>query len=173
MLLVVASPLALGLLRRRAGWAVLGAGVLAQLAFLWGSVPHALAWTAPPFRPGYQVVSESNLDWGQDGYRLAEWMEGRTGHLSFFGSASVVDGVPGFGPLLGTRPEDVRGWVVVSASNLTTHYRDELAWLRKYCPVGTIGGTVLLYRFEEAPTRRPGPERPATECDKGVSHAVT
>ena len=81
-----------------AGLAVLAGAVIAQLAFLWGSAPHSLAWTAPPFRPGYQVVSESNLDWGQDGYRLAEWMEGRTGHVSYFGGASAVDRVPGFRP---------------------------------------------------------------------------
>ena len=105
MLLVVASPLALGLLRRRAGLAVL-AGAVAQLAFLWGSAPHSLAWTAPPFRPGYQVVSESNLDWGQDGYRLAEWMEGRTGHVSYFGGASVVDRVRG--SLIGAPPRSSR-----------------------------------------------------------------
>jgi hypothetical protein len=172
MLLVVASPLALGLLRRRAGLAVLAGAVIAQLAFLWGSVPHSLAWTAPPYRPGYQVVSESNLDWGQDGYRLAEWMEGRTGHVSYFGGASVVDRVPGFRPLIGARPAELTGWVAVSASQLTTHFRDELAYLRAYCNVGTISGTVLLYRFDDPPTARPGPEMPAGRCDGAVSHRV-
>lgn len=172
MLLVVASPLALGLLRRRAGLAVLAGAVIAQLAFLWGSVPHSLAWTAPPFRPGYQVVSESNLDWGQDGYRLAEWMEGRTGHVSYFGGASVVDRVPGFRPLIGARPAELTGWVAVSASQLTTHFRDELAYLRAYCNVGTISGTVLLYRFDDPPTAQPGPEMPAGRCDGAVSHRV-
>jgi hypothetical protein len=172
LLLVIASPLALVLVRRRAGYAVLGVAVLAQLAFLWSSVPHSLSWTAPPFRPGYQVVSESNLDWGQDGYRLAEWMEGRTGHVAFFGSASVVDGVPGFRPLIGAPPEEVTGWAAVSASQLTIHYRDELAYLRAYCNVGTVAGTVLLYRFDEPPTDEPGPEEPAGRCDGPVSERV-
>ena len=172
LLLVVASPLALVLVRRRAGYAILGVAVLAQLAFLWSSVPHSLSWTTPPFRPGYQVVSESNLDWGQDGYRLADWMEGRTGHVAFFGSASVVDGTPGFRPLIGAPPEEITGWAAVSASQLTIHSRDELAYLRAYCNVGTIAGTVLLYRFDEPPIDEPGPEEPAGRCDGPVSERV-
>ncbi|WP_421120345.1 hypothetical protein ACE2AJ_03230 [Aquihabitans daechungensis] len=43
--------------------------------------------------------------------------------------------------------------------------RDELAWLRKYCPVGTLGGgSVLVYRFEQPPDPAPGPERPVEPC---------
>ena len=40
-----------------------------------------------------------------------------------------------------------------------------LAWLRKYCPVGELGGgSVLVYRFDEAPDPAPGPERSVEPC---------
>jgi Dolichyl-phosphate-mannose-protein mannosyltransferase len=172
MLLVVASPLALGLRRHRAGYAILGVGVIAQLAFLWGSVPHSFAWTAPPFRPGYQVVSESNLDWGQDGYRLAAWLEGRVAHVAYFGTNAVVDQLPGYRSLLGTSPDEITGWVAVSASFLTAHNRHELAWLRAYCNVGTIGGTILLYHFDQPPTTEPGPDEPTGRCSGSTSRRV-
>jgi hypothetical protein len=172
MLLVVASPLALALRRHRAGYAVLGVGVIAQLAFLWGSVPHSFAWTAPPFRPGYQVVSESNLDWGQDGYRLAAWLEGREAHVAYFGTNAIVDQLPGYNSLLGTSRDEITGWVAVSASFLTTHDRRELAWLRAYCNVGTIGGTILLYQFDQPPTTEPGPVEPAGRCRGSTSRRV-
>jgi hypothetical protein len=169
MLLVVASPLALALRRHRAGFAILGAGAIAQLAFLWSSVPHSFAWTAPPFRPGYQVVSESNLDWGQDGYRLARWLEGRVAYVTYFGTNAIVDRAPGYRPLLGTPPSEITGDVAVSASYLTANRPVALSWLRAYCNVGTIGGTILLYRFDEPPTAEPGPVEPAGRCSGSTS----
>jgi len=48
--------------------AVLAVAVLATAS----STPHSIAWTSPPFRPGYQVASDSNIDWGQDGWRLRD-----------------------------------------------------------------------------------------------------
>jgi Dolichyl-phosphate-mannose-protein mannosyltransferase len=174
MLLVIASPLAIGLVRRRAGQIVLVVAIVAQLAFLWTSVPHSLAWTAPPFRPGYQVVSESNLDWGQDGYDLVEWLDTHPAYVNYFGLDWLVDKQPGYTALLGTPPEDVTGWVAVSATQLTSYLRDELAWLRGYCNVGTIGdaGTILIYRFDEPPTAEPGPAEPAGRCEGEFSHRV-
>ena len=42
---------------------------------------------------------------------------------------------------------------------------EELAWLRAYCPVGSIGGgSVLVYRFDRPPGPAPGPDRPAAPC---------
>ena len=37
----------------------------------------------------------------------------------------------------------MRGWVAVSVTSLTALDRDELSWLRAYCPVGTIGGSIV------------------------------
>jgi hypothetical protein len=57
----------------------------------------------------------------------------------------------------------------VSATRLTSGNRDGLAWLRKYCPVSTIGGSVLIYRFDSPPTTDPGPTAPAPMCAGDVS----
>ena len=74
-------------------------------------------------------------------------------------------------PLIGTRPDALRGWVAVSVTNLTALHRDELAWLRAYCPVGSIGGTILLYYFDAPPDGAPGPTMPARPCaDSAASH---
>jgi hypothetical protein len=37
------------------------------------SCPGSIAWTAPPFRPGYAAAADSNLDWGQGLYALQSW----------------------------------------------------------------------------------------------------
>ncbi len=54
------------------------------------SFPDSLAWTAPPFRPGYAVATNSNVDWGQGLYALQSWSRG--GHLwvSYFGPRGVT-----------------------------------------------------------------------------------
>ena len=165
LLLVVGSPLARWLAASRPRWVLAAGLVVAQLASFWTAAPHSLAWTAPPFRPGYAVAAESSLDWGQDNRALAEWMDGRTVLVAPFGGAlEAVESVPGYRPLLGVAPADVRGWVAVSATLLTTYERQRLSWLRAYCHAGTIGGTILVYWFERPPTPEPGPSRPAGPC---------
>lgn len=125
--------------------------------------PHSLAHTVWPLGPGYQVVSDSNLDWNQDWYRLEEWA--RSVDRPF---VSVVT-PRGLGRPEGTRalpddPSQVTGWVAVGATSLTVINRDDLSWLRRHCPVGEIGGSILLYRFAEPPAADPGPDRPAAPC---------
>jgi hypothetical protein len=66
-------------------------------------------------------------------------------------------------------PGSVRGWVAVNATALTVYLHDELSWLRAYCPVDDLGGTVLLYRFDKSPTPEPGPDAPEGPCDGDVS----
>ena len=57
----------------------------------------------------------------------------------------------------------------MSATRLTSAAPERLSWLRAYCPVGTLGGSVLLYRFDAAPVDGPGPTAPAPFCDGDVS----
>lgn len=148
--------------RRPAGRLLLAGVGLIQLVALWTAAPHSLAWTTPPFRPGYRFASDSNLDWGQDIGRLAEWAKGRNPYVALFGPRGVT--VPGTRPLREVPPGELRGWVAVSASALTTYDRARLAWLRKYCPIADIGGTILVYRFERPPTPEPGPAAPPPPC---------
>ena len=65
---------------------------------------------------------------------------------------------PSVRPLVGAAPATLEGWVAVSVTNLTALQRDELSWLRAYCPVDSIGGSILLYYFDST-TRRMRPAR--------------
>ena len=76
-------------------------------------------------------------------------------------------------PLIGTPPDALHGWVAVSVTNLTALHRDELSWLRAYCPVGSIGGSILLYYFDAPPDATPGPTMPVGPCfGAAASHRV-
>ena len=166
---VGAAPVAL-LARRR--WAQV-VGVVAGAAaavMLISSLPHSLAYTSPPFVPAYRVATDSNVDWGQDLTLLQQWAPGKHPYVDWFGprGTSYAD-VPGATDLTATPVADVSGWVAVSATRLTSGNRDGLAWLRKYCPVSTIGGSVLIYRFDSPPTADPGPTAPAPMCAGDVS----
>lgn len=134
---------------------------------------HAIAWTSQPFRPGYRFVADSNLDWSQDVGRVAHWAAGRRPWVALFGGpGSTLEQVPGARQLLGVDPTQVSGDVAVFASLLTTYKRDELSWLRAYCSVGTIGGSVVLYHIPAPADPSPGPEQPAGACAGDVSTRV-
>jgi hypothetical protein len=159
----------------RLRWAqVVGAvAAAAAVVMLATSLPHSLAYTSPPFVPAYRVVTDSNVDWGQDLTLLQEWAPGKEPFVEWFGprGTSWAD-VPGARDLASARLSDVTGWVAVSATKLTSDDAGALAWLRKYCPVATIGGSVLVYRFATPPTPDPGPTAPAPLCTDGTSTIV-
>lgn len=157
---------------RRGRWA-LALLVVTEVAALASAHAHALAWTTPPFRPAYRYVTDTNLDWSQDFTLVQEWAEGRDPWVAFLGPPWYGIGeIEGARQLLGTDARTVRGDVAVFATLLTAYQRDQLSWLRAYCTVGTLGGSVLLYRFEAPPDTRPGPIQPAGRCDGDVSVRV-
>lgn len=173
--IVLLFVLGAGALARALPWKVgrVAVGVLAlvQLVMLWSAIPHSLAWTAPPFQPGYHFIGDTS-DWGQDYYRLKHWATGKNAMVEYFGPPLSV---PGARPFFGADPRDVRGWVAVSASWLTYQAFTQSSapsWLRAYCPVGTIGGSILLYRFRAPPDTRKGPVAPARACPGPYSHRV-
>jgi hypothetical protein len=169
---VVASPIALVAGRRLVAVGLV-AVVAAAAAVTAASYPHSIAYTAAPFRPAYRVATDSNVDWGQDFSLLTAWSRGRHPFVAYFGPRGVtVADVPGARPLVGAAPASISGWVAASASDLTSADRASLAWLRAYCPVGTLGGSILLYRFTSAPTAAPGPAAPAPRCTGTVSYRV-
>jgi hypothetical protein len=169
---VVASPV-VRLAGRRLGAAALALVMVAAGVITAASFPHSIAYTAAPFRPGYRVATDSNVDWGQDFGLLAGWSRGKHPYVAYFGPRGVTDAdLPGARPLLGTAPADISGWVAVSASDLTSAERGPLAWLRAYCPEGTLGGSILLYHFAEPPTATPGPPTPGPLCAGAASHRV-
>ena len=149
------------------------AGLLAAAAVTTAaSFPGSLSWTAPPFRPGYAVATNSNVDWGQGLYVLRSWAAGRRAWISYFGPRGLTsDPVAGARRLLGTPPGQVSGWVAVSATALTSADRSQLAWLRGYCPVRVLDGSILVYHFRRPPASGPVPGRPPTACPGQWSHS--
>ncbi|MCU1354098.1 MAG: glycosyltransferase [Acidimicrobiales bacterium] len=160
--MVVGGAAAVGLGRRWAA-AALAIVLVTQVAAVVVAAPHSLAWTPPPFEPAYRWASDSNVDLGQDLGRLERWSHGRDAYIA----VSVARGLQrpaGSRALVGADPATVRGWVAVGVNDLTRVRRDQLSWLRGWCPVGSIAGSVLIYRFAEPPGPAAGPTRPVGPC---------
>jgi 4-amino-4-deoxy-L-arabinose transferase-like glycosyltransferase len=172
--IIVASPIAL-LVARRLVAIALGVVLAAAAVVTSLSVPDSIAYTAPPFTPGYRVATDSNVDWGQDFSLLVQWSHGRHPRVAYFGPRGITNAdIPGARRLIGIAPSSITGWVAASATDLTSALRDDaLGWLRGYCPVATLGGSILLYHFAAPPTGAPGPSTPAPLCPGGESHRVT
>ncbi|HEY1488789.1 MAG TPA: hypothetical protein VGF84_21950 [Micromonosporaceae bacterium] len=129
------------------------------------SFPTSLAWSAAPFRPAYAEVTDSNVDWGQGFAALRAWSRGKDPWVTYFGPRGLSEAdVPGARTLLNTPPSQITGWVAVSATALTSTYRTQLGWLRNYCPVDVLAGSILIYRFQRPPTDLPAPARPPSPC---------
>ncbi|HXL93991.1 MAG TPA: glycosyltransferase family 39 protein [Streptosporangiaceae bacterium] len=143
---------------------LLGAAVLSTAA----SSPGSLSWTAWPFRPGYAMATDSNVDWGQGLYALQSWSASRDPWVAYFGPRGITTAdIPGARSLLGTDPARVAGWVAVSVTALNSANRSSLAWLRGWCPVGILDETILLYHFSQPPATTPArqlPPEPAALC---------
>ncbi|MCB1039830.1 MAG: glycosyltransferase family 39 protein [Acidimicrobiales bacterium] len=166
--------------RHRVGVAAIGTVLVVAIASSVVATPHSLAWTPWPFTPGYRWVSDSNIDAGQALYEVREWASGHDRPYVALDTTRGMEVGGGSRSLTQVAPEAVRGWVAVGVTPLMQTRRDDtvwadpesdpppgfsLAWLRKYCPVGTLGGgSVLVYRFDEAPDPAPGPERPVVPC---------
>jgi hypothetical protein len=80
--------------------------------------------------------------------------------------------VPGSRPLFTKNPRNIRGWVAVSTGIVDYDYLlpPAYTWLKAYCPVGKIGGSILVYYFNEPPNTLPGPSVPAGPCHTRYSH---
>jgi hypothetical protein len=173
LMLCAASSVLLVADRRRLLAGVMAIVAVVQLGSFWQAAPHSLAWTAPPFQPAYRWVSDSNVDFAQDAGRLSDWVDARTAEGERVWVAQALprggEAPSGAKPLVGADPAQIRGWVAVGATALTVTRRDELSWLRAYCPVGDIGGSILLYRFDDPPDPARGPTMPDPPCSGSVS----
>lgn len=117
---------------------------------------------------GWRILSDSNLDWGQDLPALAGWQKANGGEklkLSYFGTAHPSAYGLSFEPLptWGPTPEqgDPRtqaynpadpapGLYAISVNNLhgvvLGKARDTFAWFRDREPLARIGGSIFVYR---------------------------
>ena len=157
----MASPLVVAATRRMAAVAI--AVVLAVAA---GTVvlsfPHSRPNTSPVFGPGYAAATDSNVTGVRTSLTLlTAWSRPHHPLVAYFGPRGITtDDIPGARPLIGTPPSQVLGWVAASATDLTSGDRESLSWLRGYCPVSTLGGSILLFHFLSHPTAAAGPASP-------------
>ena len=118
---------------------------------------------------GWRALVDSNLDWGQDLARLAEWLAAKEIDpvwLSYFGEARPdyygigyrgLDSVPPrlMNPLARSfyPPDPAPGWYAISATTLQgVHFADHdlFAFFRARRPADKIGRSIFLY---EQPAR--------------------
>jgi 4-amino-4-deoxy-L-arabinose transferase-like glycosyltransferase len=130
------------------------------------SFPDSIAWTTWPFQPNYAVATDSDVDWGQGLYALRSWSASRDPWVGYFGPRGITTAdIPGARPLLGTAPGRISGWVAVSVTALNSANRSAVSWLRGWCPVAILAGSVLIYHFSRTPAASPAPAaRPAPLC---------
>jgi hypothetical protein len=123
---------------------------------------------------GWRILSDSNVDWGQDLPALAEWQrrDGRRLNLSYFGAAYpsayglAFDPLPTWAPgpeqMEPLRqpyypPNPAPGVYAISVTNLHGVVlgagRDDYAWFRDKEPIARAGGGIFIY--EVAPRGQP------------------
>jgi len=133
--------------------------VLATLVIPVQAWPDYLAYFNPVAgaRPE-RVLVDSNLDWGQDLYRLADTVKARhidSVRVHYFGSSSLAAaGLPNARRL--DPDERPTGWVAASETFLAGVWSDtSLHWLARRTPVARIGPSMRLYYIspDSTPTR--------------------
>ena len=97
-----------------------------------------------------RVLVDSNLDWGQDLYRLRDVsraMGGDSIRIHYFGTAEFR--AVGLERTRRLAPnERPTGWVAASETFYAGVWADtSLHWLRQYEPVGRVGRSIRLYRI--------------------------
>ena len=111
---------------------------------------------------GIEYLDDSNIDWGQDLKRLAEYVKAhdiRGLKLYYFGSYFLKPAAKHYGLEYAPMrfPQDIRdpapGWYAVSAHLLqrpqlfsTSDVRFD--WLDRFQPQAVIGHSIYVYRFE-------------------------
>jgi len=117
-----------------------------QLSTLWRAYPDYLPYFNEFVAHPQRVLVDSDLDWGQDLYRLelrAAQLQIPHLSLAYRGTADLSrEPLP---PVYILPPhQPVKGWVAVSALARTRNPSD-YAWLDAYHPVERIGKTIDLY----------------------------
>ncbi len=164
LLFTLAGGLASAALRiGRAGAAALAVVAASQAGTALLAHPHHLSYFNPAaggMRAGPRWLDDSNVDWGQDVYRLPAWLRAhgiaKVRFLYFGTGVPEAYGVP-VEPLLPSdwKVEPRPGAYVISAHWLvhglymaqTQGAKSD--WLRRYEPRDVLGGSLYLYVFPE------------------------
>ena len=153
---------------RRGSWFAAGVVILTAAESL-AAWPHQLAFfnvAAGGARGGIRLLSDSNLDWGQDLPLVAEWQQAHPDtrlYLAYFGSTdphaygidyvNVADGYH-FSELP-VMPMNLPGVFAISATDLQGTYapaemEPRLAYLKDRQPLAVLGGSIYLYDWNPA-----------------------
>jgi hypothetical protein len=126
--------------------------LIALLAWTFAGVaadhPDYMAWFNEAAQPNpSRIAVDSNLDWGQDGLRLARVLREMDIHDAAvdIGGAmrNEAHGIPTRGP---DPLQKTPGWVAIGESTLAARRaRGEYAWLSAYRPVRRVGTSIRLY----------------------------
>ena len=133
-------------LARRVALVALVASTIVTPVRAW---PDYLAYFNPiAGRRPERVLVDSNLDWGQDLYRLADTVRARgidSIRVHYFGSSQLSSvGLTNARRL--ARDERTTGWVAASETFLAGVWSDtSLRWLARRTPVARIGPSMRLY----------------------------
>ena len=103
-----------------------------------------------------KILVDSNLDWGQDLYRLGATMKRMridSVRVAYFGSATFdAAGVRNARPFDPT--ERPTGWIAASQTVLAGAWADNsYDWLNELRPVGRVGASLVLYYVPPKPRR--------------------
>jgi len=99
-----------------------------------------------------RILAESDLDWGQDLYRLSQRLRQIQVYnvsIKYFGTAPLEKaGLPPYSMLSADVPT-THGYVAVSVRYLTLEYarNGSFAWLRCRTPQEIVGKSIYLYNF--------------------------
>ena len=117
-----------------------------QLSGLWSAYPDYLPYFNEAVAHPQHVLVDSDLDWGQDLYRLelrAAQLKIPRLNLAYRGTADLSrEPLPPLSLLPPLQP--VHGWVAVSALARTRNAAD-YAWLDAWKPLARVGKTIDLY----------------------------
>jgi hypothetical protein len=104
---------------------------------------------------GWQYVTDSNLDWGQDLKRLAQLVDQRGIReisLDYFGSADPAYYMANKAKSISSCSQPVKGWIAVSAMSYTESRRKPECDYRRWLPmeklVARAGYSIFVFRVD-------------------------
>jgi hypothetical protein len=146
-------------------------GIVVMAIWLLGSTlsafPHYLAYfnEAVDCRKAYEILVDSNLDWGQDLKGLKKWMDAngvKKIHLAYFGTADPayygINAIYAPGTWTTVMSKTNNGndaqadpYIAISATHLVGVYfgsANPYARFLHQTPVAAIGGSIFVYRMD-------------------------